>query len=219
MGTLTSKLNISGKLYADLGFKCNNRKYNLDLMALEAMLDARKDTIVNNSNENSYKILSNILRKFNFRTTKNVVSLQRVSLHAWIDGQFDPDDNKNITLNIYFNKKNALTPSNWYYFKQQILAKIIHETVHFLRFYEDKSAYMSDDFHEYDIAQYLSTNEELYSYSFETIFELLTNSNRSAILNWYNKKVNGNSLEAYVYRVNESAKAPIFMNKVNVELI
>lgn len=218
MTLITDHFNISGRLYDDLGYNIVgvNNKHNINLIKFEKELELNKNRIINSNNNNAFNILKGICKKYRIDLHKRTENRPDVDLKIWIDGEFEPP--VRISLYVTFNAEKAITKGTWTYLKRQLISKFMHETVHFLRYSEDKSRWFRGEFHEYDIEQYLSSIEEQYSYSHEVIFELMTNANRSLILSWYNRKIDSEkTLSDFSKLINKVSKAPMFNNNVKVE--
>jgi hypothetical protein len=221
MKLITDNFNISGRLYRDLGYDIAgvNNKYNINLIKLEKALEMNKNRILNaKNNDSAFNILKGICNRYKIFLHKRTQHRPDVNLKIWVDGEFEPP--ARVSLFITFNAEKAITAGTWGYLKRQIISKFMHEIVHFLRYSEDKTRWFTGDFHEYDIESYLSSIEEQYSYSHEVIFELMTSANRSLILSWYNKKIkNEVILKNFSEMINTIAKAPMFNNCIEVELV
>ena len=220
MKLLTDNFNISGRLYSDLGYNIVgvNTKYNINLIKFEKELELNKTRIVNANNDSGFKILKGICKKYKIDLHKRTEHRPDVDLKVWIDGEFEPP--ARISLYVSFNANKAITMGTWTYLKRQLISKFIHEIVHFLRYSEDKTRWLTGDFHAYDIVHYLSNIEEQYSYSHEVVFEVLTNANRSMILNWYNKKIKDEKvLKEFSNRINSVSKIPMFANSISAKLV
>jgi hypothetical protein len=220
MKLITDYFNISGRLYSDLGYNIVgvNTKYNINLIKFEKELELNKNRIINANNESGFKILKGICKKYKIDLHKRTEHRSDVDLKIWVDGEFEPP--ARISLYVSFNAEKAITKGTWTYLKRQLISKFMHEVVHFLRYSEDKTRWLSGDFHAYEIEHYLSNIEEQYSYSCEVVFEILTNANRSMILGWYNRKIkNEKVLNHFSTMINETAKAPMFNKSVKAKLV
>lgn len=216
MNKLSTKLNLSGNLIRDLGFKLDYPKFEIDIEELENELNDIRTKVINaKSNKEAHKHFKKVLSKFNVGCVGLFDSLDYVDLNAWVSGGFEmPND---ITVYINYNTKtNSITSSNFQYIKTQIIQIYIHEVVHFCRYtiQAEKDIDKYESIEEGDLVKYLSQTEEMYAYAYQILFQHLTDNNRSAILTWYNKKIKEEkTLKKLVKIVNKVAKTPIFRDK------
>lgn len=211
---ILDKFNISGNLPYDLGFgTLRNVKYNINFRELEWALDLIKNKVINSeSNTEAHMWISQVLHQFGVKISFQPVHMT-VKLNAWITGEFLLPNS--VSLVAYYNRDKAITNGNWFYFKGQILSILMHEIVHYYRYVElGREATDSNDIDEDNFINYFSQTEELYAYSYQILFDLNTNDNRSSLLTLYNKRItNKKTLQKLSKILNKVAKTPIFRSK------